>query len=122
MKIHSSSNPFMAGEKELLDKLASLRTNDLSEPLAPYLELAAVFETGNRHELKSRASFIRDQCKGFDVKQIFDKYREKWQVPKFEGDLVRADDFKRGFLFRFRDHTTEWKEAQKAKTWFLHSA
>jgi hypothetical protein len=34
---------------------------------------------------------------------------------------VTVDDFERGFLYKFRDHTTSWSDNQKAKEWFLNS-
>jgi hypothetical protein len=46
---------------------------------------------------------------------------EKSRVYPETVHLITIDDFRRGFLYRFRDHTTSWSENQEAKTWFLHS-
>ncbi len=101
--------------------LASMRTIDLSEPLDMYFKIADELQSTNRHNYISRASFIRQQLSGKDGKEIFDKFREDWDIWDFDGKILTAEDFKRGFLWRFRDHTTSWHDNQKAKTWFLTS-
>jgi hypothetical protein len=101
--------------------LESERRVDLSEPHNLYKEIAAALEKFNRHDLKARASFIRDQCAGFEARPIFQKYREKWGIPIFRDDLVNLGDFKRGFLYRFRDHVDAMTDSAQAKHWFLHS-
>ena len=50
-----------------------------------------------------------------------DKYRQEWGVDNFDEDIVSVNDFKRGFFYTFRDHTTSWSDNQKAKEWFLTS-
>jgi hypothetical protein len=102
-------------------KLEQERRADLSEPLDLYKAVVAELERSNRHDFKSRASFIRDQCAGFDGKAIFQKYRGKWGIPVFNEDLLNLADFKRGFLYRFRDHGISRKDSLEAKAWFLHS-
>lgn len=102
--------------------LAALRTNDFSESIDPYYSFANLLEATNRHNYITRAAFIREQCNGLDGKELFDKYRENWEINDFEEDLISAEDFKRGFLWRFRDHTTSWSDNQNAKDWFLTSA
>ena len=104
-----------------IEQLASTRTNDLSEPIEPYLQIANELEATNRYEFISRAKFIREQCEGREGKELFDKYREDWSIWNFPEDLVTVEDFRRGFLWRFRDHTTSWIANQQAKTWFLTS-
>ena len=34
---------------------------------------------------------------------------------------MTVDDFKNGFLFTFRDHTTSWCEDREARDWFFTS-
>ena len=104
-----------------LQKLQESRTNDLSEPVDLYLEIADEFEHTGKEELKARAAFIRAQCEGKREQQVFDKYREIWGIPNFKEDILTVDDFKRGFLWSFRDHTTSWSDNQNAKVWFLTS-
>ncbi len=53
--------------------LAAARTNDLSEDIELYFNMAAALEATNRHDCTSRAAFIREQCNGGDGKAIFDK-------------------------------------------------
>jgi hypothetical protein len=101
--------------------LASSRTINLSESIGLYLETAAALETTNRQEFISRAKFIREQCNGKDGKIIFDQCREDWEIWNFDEEILTVEDFKRGFLWRFRDHTTSWRDNQKAKGWFLDS-
>ncbi|TCJ13337.1 hypothetical protein EPD60_13175 [Flaviaesturariibacter flavus] len=100
--------------------LAGLRP-DGSEPDTLYLAVARELERSGRHDFKSRASFIRDQCAGFDGRTIFQKYRLKWNIPVFPDELVGLADFKRGFLYRFRDHSADWSGAAAAIAWWLGS-
>jgi hypothetical protein len=104
-----------------VDELYAARTNDLSEPLHPYLNIASQLEATGRHNYITRAQFIREQCNGNLSKELFDRYREDWDIWDFKEEILTVDDFKRGFLWRFRDHTTSWCDNQKAKTWFLTS-
>ena len=104
-----------------LDFLASQRTVDFSEPTTLYLELVNQLEATNNKINIARGYFIRVQIDGKDGKEIFNEYHEKWGIPKFEENILTVDDFKRGFLWRFRDHTTSWGDNQKAKAWFLTS-
>lgn len=101
--------------------LAAARTNDLSEAIEPYINMAAALEATSWHDCTSRAAFIREQRKGGDGKAIFDKCREDWDIWHFHEEILTAADFKRGFLWCFRDHTTSWTDNQKAKGWFLAS-
>ena len=101
--------------------LASIRTSDMSEPVGLYTKVAEELESTNRHNFITRAKFIREQINGNDGKETFDKFREDWDIWNFDENILTVDDFKRGFLWRFRDHTTSWNDNQKAKTWFLTS-
>jgi len=101
--------------------LASIRTKELSESLDLYIKVAQQLQSTNRHDYISRAKFILEQINGNDGKGIFDKSREDWGIWNFDEDILTIDDFKRGFLWCFRDHTTSWNDNQRAKTWFLTS-
>ncbi len=104
-----------------LEKLIQSRTLGLTEDKDLYFKVADEFEKTNEGELIKRADFIRKQCNGDSGDKIFNENRETWGIPKFNEDLIKADDFKRGFLYKFRDHTTSWTDNQKAKDWFLNS-
>ena len=104
-----------------VDRLAAIRTNDLSEPIELYLKAAEQLEATNRVNYMTRAKFINEQIDGNSGKEIFDKFREDWEIWNFDENILTVDDFKRGFLWRFRDHTTSWNDNQKAKGWFLMS-
>ena len=101
--------------------LASIRTSDMSEPVGLYTKVAEELESTNRHNFITRAKFIREQINGNDGKETFDKFHEDWDIWNFDENILTVDDFKRGFLWRFRDHTTSWNDNQKAKAWFLTS-
>ncbi|RYY65851.1 MAG: hypothetical protein EOO12_05875 [Chitinophagaceae bacterium] len=101
--------------------LLAARVADGSESTDLYGQVAAELEKGSGHADKSRASFIRDQCAGFDGKAIFQKYAGRWGIPAFRDGLVSLADFRRGFLYRFRDHSNDWPDAAAARDWFLQS-
>lgn len=111
----------MLDDIDQIELLASIRTNDLSEPIHLYLKVADQLENTNRQDNITRAKFIKEQCEGKSAKEIFDMYREDWGIWNFDENIVSVGDFKRGFLWCFRDHTTSWNDNQKAKTWFLTS-
>jgi hypothetical protein len=80
------------------------------------LELAQRLEALETEASKSRASFIRNQ----DAEN-FNANRASWGIPNFSEELVSIDDFKNGFLWRFRAHTTSWSHNQHADEWFYTS-
>jgi len=98
-----------------------MRTIDLSESTDLYFKIADELRSTNRHEYISRANFIIEQLNYRDGKEVFDQSREDWSIWNFDENILTVDDFKRGFLWRYRDHTTSWNDNQKAKTWFLTS-
>jgi hypothetical protein len=104
-----------------IDELCHSRSNDFSEPLDIYLNIASQLEATGKNNYITRAKFIRQQCEGDLSKELFDKCREDWGIWNFDEDILTVDDFKRGFLWKFRDRTTSWNDNQKAKTWFLTS-
>jgi len=105
-----------------LELLASSRTIDLSEPTNLYFKVAEELQLTNRLGYVSRANFILEQLTDKDGRDIFDKFREDWGIWNFAENILTVDDFKRGFLWRFRDHTTSWRDNQLAKIWFLTSS
>jgi hypothetical protein len=104
-----------------LERLIQSRTPELTEDVTLYLTVADELERTGDKELIKRAEFIRRQCNGDKADNLFNDNRESWGIPNFREDLVTVDDFERGFLFRFRDHTTSWSDNQRAKEWFLNS-
>ena len=80
------------------------------------LELAQRLENLETEASKSRAAFIRNQNA-----ENFNANREAWGVPNFSEELVVIGDFKNGFLWRFRAHTTSWSDNQHADEWFYTS-
>ena len=80
------------------------------------LELAQRLEALETEASKSRAAFIRNQNS-----ENFNANREAWGIPNFSEELVEIDDFKDGFLWRFRAHTTSWGNNQHADEWFYTS-
>ncbi|WP_216678792.1 hypothetical protein [Hymenobacter siberiensis] len=80
------------------------------------LELAQRLEAVETEASKTRAAFIRNQ-----EAQNFNANREAWGIPDFSEELVEIDDFKKGFLWRFRAHTTSWSHNQYADEWFYTS-
>lgn len=111
----------MLEDIKYLELLASMRTIDLSEPTDLYFNVADELKATNRHDYISRANFILEQLNGTDGREVFDKSREDWGIWNFDENILTVEDFRRGFLWRFRDHTTSWNDNQKAKTWFLTS-
>lgn len=115
------SQPIEVRFKEIIRDLAQLRTFELTEDKELYLQVAAELEKTNQRELVKRAEFIRRQCSGDNAEDLFNENRESWGIPNFREELVTVEDFRRGFLYKFRDHTTSWGDDQKAREWFLTS-
>lgn len=67
---------------------------------------------------KTRAAFIRLQCAELDTEDLFAEYSETWGIPSFEEDILGVQDFRNGFLWTFRDHSSSWSEAEEAREWF----
>ena len=104
-----------------LETVIKARTNNLREPVDIYMDFAGRLSQLDNSPAKTRAAFIRMQCSGFDTKDFFEQHRESWGIPKFEEDLLTDDDFKNGFLFTFRDHSTSWCEDGEARNWFFNN-
>ena len=107
--------------KESFDDLLKARESDSDESLNAFLSFAGKLETFNTDPAKTRAAFIRLQCQGINTEDLFIEYAESWGIPKFQEGLVTIDDFKNGFLWTFRDHTTSWCEDEEARTWFYNN-
>jgi hypothetical protein len=103
---------------ELVNNAIRERTNCLTEPINAHLELAEKLSQLDNNEARTRAKFIRLQCGGIDAEDFFETHRESWGIPKFQENLVTVDDFRNGFLWKFRDHTTSWSEDMEAREWF----
>ncbi len=103
-----------------IKKIGQIRTNELREPIDLYLEFADLLAESGESSSKTRGQFIRFQCGGIDSEEFFEVHRESWGIPKFEEDLVTVEDFKNGFLWKFRDHSTSWNEDGEARNWFFH--
>jgi hypothetical protein len=102
-----------------LELIINNRTSDLSESTEPYFKFADMLSQFHNNAAKSRAEYIRMQCRGIPTKAFFEKHQESWGIPKFKEELVTDDDFKNGFLYTFRDHTTSWCEDTEARQWFF---
>ncbi|MBD2714302.1 hypothetical protein KBK19_04570 [Microvirga sp. STR05] len=92
-------------------------TLDQSKALA-LAERLTVIKSGSA---MSRASFIWQQIQGRATKEWFEEWCDIWGIPAFQEQLVDVSDFRNGFMWRFRDHTTSWSENQYALEWFLTS-
>jgi hypothetical protein len=97
------------------DKLLLATENNSIEDLVFY---ANCLESSHDESIKARGTFIRLQCQGLEAEDLFEAYRENWGIPRFQEGLLAVSDFRNGFLWTFRDHTTSWSEDQEAREWF----
>jgi tetratricopeptide (TPR) repeat protein len=104
-----------------LQALQAARAKRHSDPREAALGVAAALEDAGLPEGAARAEFIRRQCAGKRADGLFDAHRERWGIPDYREDLVLAEDFRHGFLWRFRDHSTAFSDNYQALTWFLCS-
>jgi hypothetical protein len=112
--IKLNQSPLLQVSNEL-DKVFEATANNEIEELLSFANLLSDLGTVSA---KARAAFIRLQIGGIDTEDLFEEYRESWGIPKFEEELVTINDFKNGFLWTFRDHTTSWSEDIEAREWF----
>lgn len=101
---------------ELLITLSN--SPDISEPTNAHYEIAAALKRIGTKESNSRAEFILQQCSGEPCEDFFAANCESWGIPIFKEDILNVRDFKFGFLFSFRDHTSSWCEDYAAREWF----
>jgi tetratricopeptide (TPR) repeat protein len=104
-----------------LQALEGALTERHPDPRQAALGVAAELEQLGLPEAAARAEFIQHQCAGDSADGLFDTYRERWGIPDYREDLVLAEDFRHGFLWHFRDHSTAFSDNMQAKTWFLCS-
>jgi hypothetical protein len=97
------------------DKLLTAVEDHSTETL---LHFANKLESSDVPSIKSRGTFIRLQCQGLEAEDLFEAYRESWGIPVFLEGLISVTDFRNGFLWTFRDHSTSWGEDQEARDWF----
>ena len=100
------------------DYLLKARAFDSAESMHIYVAFAEQLQSFNTTEAKTRSAFIKLQCQGINTEDMFAEYHEGWGIPKFTEGLVTHDDFKNGFLWTFRDHTSSWTEDEEARSWF----
>jgi hypothetical protein len=98
-----------------LDEIIAAAANNETDELLSFASKLADLGTASA---KARAAFIRLQIGGIETEDLFEEYRESWGIPKFEDDLVTIGDFKNGFLWTFRDHTSTWTDDVEAREWF----
>ncbi len=98
-----------------LDDIMEAAANNQTDELLAFAKRVADLGTESS---KARAAFIRLQIAGINTEDLFEEYRESWGIPKFEDDLLSIKDFKNGFLWTFRDHTTSWTDDVEAREWF----
>jgi hypothetical protein len=112
--INSNHSPILQFRNRL-DQLLEAAENDSIEDLLFY---ASYLESSDEDSVKARGTLIRLQCQGMEAEDLFEAYRESWGIPRFQEDLLTASDFRNGFLWTFRDHTSSWSEDQEARDWF----
>jgi hypothetical protein len=119
-EINSVTSPLVL-LPDKLDTVINARTNDITESITDYLDFADQLSQFDSDAAKTRASFIRMQCDSIDTEDFFEQHRENWGIPKFKEDLITVGDFKNGFLYTFRDHSTSWCEDVEARDWFFNN-
>jgi hypothetical protein len=112
--INSNHSPIL----QFADHFDKLLTATESHSIEDLLFYASYLESSGAASIKARGTLIRLQCQGLEAEDLFEAYRESWGIPKFQEDLLTASDFRNGFLWTFRDHTTSWSEDQEARNWF----
>ena len=112
--INSNHSPILQFTNRL-DQLFEATEHDSIEDLLFY---ASYLESSDVDSVKARGTLIRLQCQGLEAEDLFEAYRESWGIPIFQENLLTMSDFKNGFLWKFRDHTSSWGEDQEARDWF----
>ena len=112
--INANHSPIL----QFTDRFDQLLKAAESHSIEDLLFYASYLEFSDMDSVKARGTLIRLQCQGLEAEDLFEAYRESWGIPKFQEDLLTASDFRNGFLWTFRDHTTSWAEDQEARDWF----
>jgi hypothetical protein len=113
-KINANHSPILQFANRFDRLLEAAETGSMEDLLfyANYLESSDV------DSIKARGTLIRLQCQGLEAEDLFEAYRESWGIPIFLENLLTVSDFKNGFLWKFRDHTSSWEEDEQAREWF----
>lgn len=90
--------------------------NNISNSSELRLEISRRLGALEAEDSQTRAAFILKQDE-----HNFNANREAWGIPSFAEGLVTLNDFKDGFLWRFRAHSTSWGDNQYADEWFYTS-
>lgn len=90
--------------------------DNIASSSALRLEISQRLAALETEDSQTRAAFILKQDE-----DNFKTNREAWGIPNFDEDLITLEDFKDGFLWRFRAHTTSWNHNQYADEWFYTS-
>ncbi len=112
--INSNRSPIL----QFADRFDQLLKATESNSVEDLLFYAGYLESSNVDSIKGRGTLIRLQCQGLEAEDLFEAYRESWGIPIFYENLLTVSDFKNGFLWKFRDHTSSWSEDQEAREWF----
>ena len=112
--IKSNHSPIL----QFTDRFDQLLKATESNSIEDLLVCARSLESSNTDSMKARGTLIRLQCQGLEAEDLFEAYRESWGIPIFHENLITVSDFKNGFLWKFRDHTSSWDEDQEAREWF----
>ena len=112
--INSNHSPIL----QFADRFGQLLKDTESNSMEDLLLYASNLESSNVESIKARGTLIRLQCRGLEAEDLFEAYRESWGIPIFHENLLTVSDFKNGFLWKFRDHTSSWSEDQEAREWF----
>lgn len=100
------------------DLLIQIRASELCDNIDLYRSFSNQLKRHNSEAAQTRAEFILRQLEGDISEHFFLNHCEKWGIPIFKEELVTAADFKYGFLWTFRDHSTSYVEDQEARHWF----
>jgi hypothetical protein len=115
--INTNHSPIL----QFTDRFDQLLKASESNSIEDLLFYASYLESSDTDSVKARGTLIRLQCQGLEAEDLFEAYRESWGIPIFQENLLTVSDFKNGFLWKFRDHTSSWNEDQEARDWFYTS-
>lgn len=115
--INKNTSPLLLHPEDA-DLLIQIRCSELCDNLDLYRSFANLLKQHHSEAAQTRAEFILRQSEGDVSEDFFLKHCEKWGIPVFREELLTATDFKYGFLWTFRDHSTSFGEDQEARNWF----
>lgn len=117
LEIYHNPSPLLLHPEDA-DLLIQIRSSDLCDNLDLYRSYANLLKQHHSEAAQTRAGFILRQTEGDVSQDFFLDHCEKWGIPIFSEGLLTAADFKNGFLWTFRDHSTSFGEDQEALHWF----